>query len=323
MAAFAKSTERSSNEEKGWRGYWKMNGLGDKCMQARAGQPPLYTALLPWHQNRRGKHLFFVKKPNLICTFQQGVNIFELSHWARGGLIRFSRETAPSRISSLLHCNFTFQTNLISGLFFSFTPLPRSICSCAPLLSRGCHSLLSMLHVIPAPGVPWGWSLWPSPCLTGILTSKVLLLRMGVCLVTNMTLYLCFCWIWSWLSCRLLNLLIYFSTFLFSHSLSIFSSFASLDVPFWLWLPAPWSCLSSLPGYLMYYFSLQGLRVEMKYGRQASTGMLIFCVITSGWGPGLSSVSINLCLSLAPAAFWNPIPPMHRGETMTHDLSHR
>lgn len=90
-----------------------------------------------------------------------------------------------------------------------------------------------------------------------------------------------------------------------------------------LWLPAPWSCLSSLPGYLMYYFSLQGLRVEMKYGRQASTGMLIFCVITSGWGPGLGSVSINLCLSLAPAAFWNPILPMHRGETMTHDLSHR
>lgn len=60
----------------------------------------------------------------------------------------------------------------------------------------------------------------------------------------------------------------------------------------------------------------------MKYGGQASTGMLIFCVITSGWGLGLGSVSINLCLSLAPAAFWNPILPTHRGETMTHDLSH-
>lgn len=165
---FAKSTERSSKRRKGLRGYWKMNGLEDKCMQARAGRPPLYTALLPWHQNRRGKHLFFVEKPNLICTFQRGVNIFELSHWACGGPIRFSRETAPSRISSLLHHNFTFQTNLISGLFFSFTPLPCSICSCAPLLSRGCHSLLSMLRVIPAPGVPWGWSLWPFPCLTGI-----------------------------------------------------------------------------------------------------------------------------------------------------------
>lgn len=28
-------------------GYWKMNGLEDKCMQARAGRPPLYTAPLP------------------------------------------------------------------------------------------------------------------------------------------------------------------------------------------------------------------------------------------------------------------------------------
>lgn len=28
-------------------GYWKMNGLEDKCMQARAGRPPLYAAPLP------------------------------------------------------------------------------------------------------------------------------------------------------------------------------------------------------------------------------------------------------------------------------------
>lgn len=145
-----------------------MNGPEDKCMQATAGRPPLYTIPLPWHQNRREKHLLFVEKPNLICTFLQGVNIFELSHWARSGLISFSRETARSRISSLLHHNFTYQTNLISGLFFSFTPLPCSICSYVPLLSRGCHSLLSMLRVILTPGVPQGWSLWPSPCLTGI-----------------------------------------------------------------------------------------------------------------------------------------------------------
>lgn len=168
MIVFHKNHREVEQRRRGLRGYWKMNGPKDKCMQARAGRPPLYTTLLPWHQNRRGKHLFFVEKPNLICTLQRGVNIFELSHWARGGLIRFSRETAPSRISSLLHHNFTFQTNLISGRFFSFSPLPCSICSCAPLLSRGCHFLLSMLRVIPAPGFPLGWSLWPSPCLTGI-----------------------------------------------------------------------------------------------------------------------------------------------------------
>lgn len=59
------------------------------------------------------------------------------------------------------------------------------------------------------------------------------------------------------------------------------SSFASMDLPFSAFLPFGF-CLPSLPGYLMYYLSLQGLRVEMKYGSQASMGMLIFCVITSG-----------------------------------------
>lgn len=44
----AKRTEGSRKEEGGWGGcYWKMNGLEDKCMQARAGRPPLYTAPLP------------------------------------------------------------------------------------------------------------------------------------------------------------------------------------------------------------------------------------------------------------------------------------
>lgn len=131
--------------------------------------PPLYTTPLPWHQNRRGKHPLFVEERDLICTIQQGVNMFELSWYACGGAIRFSRETTLRRISSLLPYNFTFWTNLISELFFSFTPpTPCSICSYAPLLSRGCHSLLSMLHVIPAAGFPQGWSLRPSPCLTGI-----------------------------------------------------------------------------------------------------------------------------------------------------------
>lgn len=168
------------------------------------------------------------------------------------------------------------------------------------------------------------------------LTSKVLLLRMEFCLVTNMTLclYLVWCspllslWVyfalnkmWEWITCSNIPSLIY-------------SPFLSLYITFCLFLPcisgssflclsAPWSRLSSRPGYLMYYFSLQGLRVEMKYGGQASTGMLIFCVITLGWGLGLSSVSINLCFSLAPAAFWNPTQPTHHGETLTHDLSHR
>lgn len=108
IQCLAKVTEGSRKEERGWGGYRKMNGHENKCMQARAVRPPLYTAPLPWHQNRRGKHLLFVEKPNLICTFQRGVNIFELSRWAHGGPIRFSRETAPSRISSLLHHNFTF-----------------------------------------------------------------------------------------------------------------------------------------------------------------------------------------------------------------------
>lgn len=155
---------------------------------------------------------------------------------------------------------------------------------------------------------------------------------MEFCLVTNMTLCLCFYSVLRWvlLSLWLYNVSIHSHTFslnFLSHSTSIFVTFyrffPCIDGSSFLCLSAPWSRLSSLPGYLMYYFSLQGLRVEMKYGGQASTGMLIFCVITSGWGPGLGSVSINLRLSLAPAAFWNPTLPTHRGETLTHDLSHR
>lgn len=54
-----------------------------------------------------------------------------------------------------------------------------------------------------------------------------------------------------------------------------------MDVPLSGFLPHGLSFLF-LPGYLVYFFSLQGLRMEMKYGGQASMGMLIFCVITLG-----------------------------------------
>lgn len=121
------------------------------------------------------------------------------------------------------------------------------------------------------------------------LTSKVLLLRMEFCLVTNMT------------PLPLLGVSLALTpdltpTFQIAYSLFTLlpsNLVPSLSVTFHLLFPcingssfpclsAPWSRLSSLPGYLMYYFSLQGLRVEMKYGGQASTGVLIFCVITSG-----------------------------------------
>lgn len=64
--------------------------------------------------------------------------------------------------------------------------------------------------------------------------------------------------------------------------ITFYHFFSCINGSSFLCLSGPWSHLSALPGYLMYYFSLQGFRVEMKYGGQASTGMLIFCVITSG-----------------------------------------
>lgn len=50
IQCLAKGTEGDLEKKKGvggGGGYWKMNGLEDKCMQARAGRPPLYTAPLP------------------------------------------------------------------------------------------------------------------------------------------------------------------------------------------------------------------------------------------------------------------------------------
>lgn len=138
-----------------------------------------------------------------------------------------------------LHHNFTFSTNLISGLFFSFTPLPRSICSFLLFfLSRGCRSLLS--------GAPCRSGSRRSPGMIPVtfslscwnLTSKVLLLRMEFCFVTNMT------------------------PFAFARSLKPYPNFSNCSLTFFALLPSnfapspPHHLLSSLHLHQWIFLSL-------------------------------------------------------------------
>lgn len=131
-----------------------------------------------------------------------------------------------------LHRNFTFlnESNFCPLFFHSLIPLHLFSCGLGVLPLPAVQAVSCSDSSRPPGMVPvtFSVSVWN-------LTSKVLLLGMGFCLVTNMT-----------------------PSPSLSLSLSLpLSAFLSLHLSFLS--SAPCSPLCSLTGYLMYYFSLQGL----------------------------------------------------------------
>jgi len=221
----------------------------------------------------------------------------------------------------------------MSGLLFlSHPPTPSLAPSVLVLLS----SPLARLS-LPAVHAPCHSDSRHSPGMIPVtfslsywnLTSKVSLLRIEFCLVTNMTLCLYLVSCSPFLQLYSLFILEKWTTCFFTHTFfaQIFLLFSIFIVlPFtlnqWIFLSMAFCPLLSpliSPWLSHVLFQSTGAKARNEIWRPSLNGHAhILCNYL-----GLGSVSINLCSSLAPAAFWNPIQPTHRGETLTHDLSHR